>query len=234
MAVNDNDTCRNIKSETSDRLISKAILLSWLTISYNVIEGIVSVYFGIADESIALAGFGMDSFIEVGSATMVLWRFRSETVAGKASGRLEIEKERIATTVIAILFLLLAFVTVTGSVYKLINMEHPVSTLPGFIIAALSLSFMYFLWYEKKMVAIALNSATMMKDAACSMACIKLSVILFAGSLLYLIAPQLWWADSMAGIGLSFLIGQEGWDTFKAARSPDFSGGCGCDTKEAG
>ncbi|MDH5543528.1 MAG: cation transporter [Nitrospinota bacterium] len=218
-------------SEATGRFIKKAVLLSWLTISYNIIEGLVSVYFGISKESIALAGFGLDSFIEVGSATLVLWRFRSESAGVNATAVLELKKERIATTGISILFLLLALVTFAGSIYKLVNVEYPISTLPGFIVASLSLSFMYFLWYEKRVVALALNSATMMKDAACSMACIKLSVILFAGSLLYLVVPELWWADSVAGLVLSLLIGKEGWDTFQAARSPEFSGGCGCEVK---
>jgi len=58
--------------------IKRAILLSWFTIGYNLVEGFVSIAFGVGDESIALAGFGVDSLIEVASAVLILWRFRSE------------------------------------------------------------------------------------------------------------------------------------------------------------
>ena len=62
-------------------LIRRAIALSWFTIGYNLLEGAVSIAFGVSDESVALAGFGMDSLIEVASAALILWRFRSEAGA---------------------------------------------------------------------------------------------------------------------------------------------------------
>lgn len=69
---------------------------------------------------------------------------------------------------------------------------------------------MFFLWHGKRKVGKVLNSATVLKDAACSLACIKLSVILFLGSLVFLTAPALWWVDALAKILLSYFIGKEG------------------------
>lgn len=228
------DTNQNIAGGTSslapDRFIRRAIFLSWLTIVFNIAEGLVSIYFGVSEESVALAGFGFDSFIEVGSAFLVLWRFRSEAVddsSGTVTG-LGLERERRATYGIGILFLLLSIATAFGAVYKLVRMEPPDTALPGFIISSISLGFMYFLYASKRSVALRLDSATVMKDAACSMACIKLSAVLFAGSLLYILFPVLWWADSVAAASIAVLIGNEGWETIESARSPDFSGGCGC------
>ena len=87
---------------------------------------------------------------------------------------------------------------------------------------------MFFLWLSKQKVARALDSATVMKDADCSLACIKLSLVLFVGSIAYFVFPNLWYTDSLASLALAFLIGKEGWETIAASRKKDFVGGCGC------
>lgn len=214
-------------SDTRRRLVRRVFWLSCFTIGYNVVEGIVSMAFGYAEESVALFGFGADSFIEVASAMLVLWRFRGEVGTSVA---LSIERERKATLGIGVLFLLLALGAMTGGALQLWHHSHPETTLPGLIISALSLSFMFFLWRAKLNVGRELGSSTVLKDAACSLACIQLSVVLFLGSLLFLIFPALWWADSAAAILLAAFIAKEGWETVKAARSENFAGGgCGCD-----
>jgi len=205
--------------------IKTAIALSWFTIVYNLLEGMVSIGFGISDDSIALAGFGVDSLIEVASAILILWRFRSE--AG-LNAQISLEKERRATLGIGILFLLLALGTIAASAFQLRALSHPATTWPGLIIALISLSFMVWLWKAKQKVAAELNSAAMQMDAQCSLACIKLSSVLFSGSVLFVLVPSLWWADAIAAILIGMLIGKEGWETIRAARDPRFSGGCGC------
>lgn len=211
----------------SDRktLIDRAIALSWFTIAYNLIEGIASVYFGLSDDSMALAGFGADSFIEVFSALLVLWRFRSEEGAGPG---LSIDRERRATLGIGGLFVLLALITAAGALAQLRKGGHPATSLPGLIISAVSLGFMFFLWSAKTRLAKRLDSSTVRKDADCSLACIKLSSVLFVGSLIFMIAPALWWSDGVAAVVLSLLIGWEGAGTIRGALKPDFAGGCGC------
>lgn len=206
-------------------LVQRALFLSWFTVGYNLIEGVVSIAFGVSEESLSLAGFGVDSLIEVASAALVLWRFRGESKCGDG---ISIEREQKATLGIGILFLILSFLTAIAALIQLIKEGHPETTLPGIVISLLSLSFMFFLWNAKKKLAIELDSKTVAKDADCSMACIKLSAVLFVGSLLFLILPQFWWADSVAALILSFLVGKEGWETVSLAQREDFSGGCGC------
>jgi divalent metal cation (Fe/Co/Zn/Cd) transporter len=87
---------------------------------------------------------------------------------------------------------------------------------------------MAYLWRAKLGAARALDSAALAADAACSRACIQLSVVLFAGSLLFLLFPALWWVDGAAALGLALLIGKEGLGMIRAARSRGFTGGCGC------
>ena len=216
-----------LTTERRSQFVQKVFWLSWFTIGYNLIEGAVSMTFGYAEESVALFGFGADSFIEVASAVLVLWRFRGEV--GK-SGAMSIERERRATLGIGVLFLFLALGATAGGGLQLWHHAHPETTLPGLVISALSLSFMFFLWRAKLNVGRELGSSTVLKDAACSLACIQLSVVLFIGSLLFLMLPALWWMDSAAAIVLAVFIAKEGWETVRAARSEDFEGGgCGCD-----
>lgn len=209
----------------AQRWVRRAIGLAWLTISYNLVEGVVAMWFGVVDESVALFGFGADSFIEVASAGVVLWRFRGEVGRAAPIAR---ERERRATLGIGALFLLLAVATAAGSALQLVAGRHPETTVPGLVVAVVSLSFMYFLWAAKQKAAAALGSKTVATDAACSLACIKLSAVLFAGSLLVVVVPAIWWADAAAALVLAALIGREGWETIENARRPDFDGGCGC------
>ena len=202
-----------------DQWRRRALWLSALTIAYNLVEGVISMAFGWADDSIALFGFGADSFIEVASALLVLWKLLDHG---------NLARERKATLGIGWLFLALATGMAGGALLQLVARHHPPTTVPGVVISALSLACMVFLWRAKRQAAQALDSATLEADAACSLACIQLSAVLFAGSLLFLLLPGLWWVDAAAALGLALLIGREGLGMVRAARSAAFTGGCGC------
>jgi len=202
--------------------IRYAKLLAGFTILYNLVEGLVAMGFGLSDDSVALFGFGADSFIEVFSALLVLWRLRG------GDGREALARERKATKGIGTLFLTLAAGIAGGSLLQLAGRRHPETTLPGLVIAALSLGFMVFLWQMKRAAAAALDSRALEGDAACSLACVQLSAILFAGSLLFLLRPALWWVDAAAALALALFIAREGWTMRQAAAREDFDGGCGC------
>lgn len=202
-----------------------ARFLAVFTVVYNLVEGLVSMGFGWADDSIALFGFGADSFIEVGSALIVLWRVAKDE-SGCAATRLK--KERRATLAIGVLFLLLALGTALGASLQLKAGSHPDTTLPGLVVSILSLLFMIWLWRSKLHAARALDSRSLEGDAACSLVCLQLSSVLFLGSLLFAFRPSLWWADAVAALILAVLIVREGAGAIRAALRPDFSGGCGC------
>jgi divalent metal cation (Fe/Co/Zn/Cd) transporter len=74
---------------------------------------------------------------------------------------------------------------------------------------------MFFLYKEKKKLAVRLDSSTIDKDAECSLACIKLSFVLLAGSLLFVAAPQYWWADAAAAVFLAVFVAREGFETIR-------------------
>jgi divalent metal cation (Fe/Co/Zn/Cd) transporter len=205
--------------------LAYARYLAWFTIFYNLLEGLVSMGFGWADDSMALFGFGADSFIEVGSALLVLWRLRGDEV-GCASERLQ--RERRAAMGIGSLFVLLALGTSIGAVFQLVSHHHPETTVPGLLVSVFSLGFMFWLWKSKQRAAKVLDSRSLEGDAACSLACIQLSTVLFAGSLTFLLAPVLWWVDAGAALVLSAFIAREGISSIRASMKPGFTGGCGC------
>jgi divalent metal cation (Fe/Co/Zn/Cd) transporter len=205
--------------------LRQATTLAWITIGWNVLEGLVAMGFGVAEESVALFGFGVDSWIEVGSAVVVLWRLAGERGAVRA-----LDRERRATQGIGVLMGLLGVGIAAGGAQAIASGGHPATTVPGVVVAALSLLFMAFLWRAKVRVADGLGSRAMKADAACSRACMQLSVVLLAGSALYAVAPAMWWADGVAAIALGFLVGREGVENWREARKPQFEGGCcsGC------
>lgn len=200
----------------------RALRLAWFTVAYNLLEGMVSLFFGLSDGSVALWGFGLDSLVEVASALVVLWRLRGDLQARAT------ERERRATLAIGALFLLLALSILGGAVLQLRAGRHPDTTLPGILIALASLAFMVWLWRSKLEVARQLDSSALAGDAACSLACIQLSTVLLAGSAVFAAWPRLWWADAVAGLLLAGLIAREGAAMIRAARAPEFQGGCGC------
>jgi len=148
-----------------------------------------------------------------------MWRL----TGGENQGR-----EKRATLVIGLLLMTLALTTVAASTVQLVSGSHPDTTLPGVIIAGISLSFMYALWRAKREVAEALNDAALRADAACSRGCLELSVVLLAGSLLYAFVPTLWWADSIAALVLACLIAREGVGAIRASQKPEVTGCGGC------
>src|SRR5512141_2560715 len=95
-------------------LVRRAQRLEYLTIGWNVVEGIVSVAFALAAGSIALLGFGIDSFVETASGAVLLWRLRAEKHARSLK---EIENlDRRAHKLVGLsLFLLAGYVAVEAS-----------------------------------------------------------------------------------------------------------------------
>ena len=198
--------------------------LAVATVVYNLAEGAVATAFGWSEGSVALFGFGVDSFVEVGSAALVLWSLGRSGDCGRTS----LERERRATRGISALLVVLAAGVALSSLARLGAHEAPDSSVPTLVVSAVSLAFMGFLWRAKRAAAVAMDSRTLAMDAACSLACIQLSVVLLAGSLASLVSPAWWWADGVAALGLAVLIGREGRNGWRAAARPDFDGGCGC------
>lgn len=207
---------------TSDRLLKTALLLSLITIGYNIIEGLVSTFFGMEDKTIALFGFGADSFVEVisgvGIAHMVL-RMRKNPV----DIRDRFEKQALFITGIA--FYLLTFGLIFGSILTIVSKNRPETTLAGVIISVISIATMWFLYSYKMKVGTALNSKPIIADAHCTKTCFFLSFLLLGSSLLYEIF-MISYIDVIGGLGIAYFAFKEGKESFEKARSSNFA--CSC------
>jgi len=206
-----------------DKLIRKAVILSFITIFYNIVEGVISVYFGAGDETLALLGFGVDSFVEVisgiGIAHMIMRMKYS-----KVESRDVFEKTALRITGTA--FYLLTVGLVIGSVLNVINNAKPASTLPGIIIAAISIITMYWLMTAKLKVGKALNSDAIIADANCTKTCFYLSFILLAASGLYELFSIAYF-DILGSLGIAYFAFKEGKEAFEKMKSGKLM--CNCD-----
>ncbi|MCX8029958.1 MAG: cation transporter [Thermodesulfovibrionales bacterium] len=171
-----------ISKKDKDLLYRKALLLALITIIYNIIEGIVSVYLGVEDNTIALAGFGLDSFVETISGIGIFHMIKK---AQKSRGKEIDHFEKTALKVTGIAFYLLATGLIFGSAINLYMRNQPETTLWGIIISLISLMVMWLLIHYKLKVGKRLNSQAIIADANCSKACMILSLILLVSSLLH-------------------------------------------------
>ena len=188
--------------------------LEYLTIVWNLLEGLISVGAGLLAGSIALVGFGIDSFIESLSGGALLWRLHLD-----APERRE-KAEKIALRVIGVSFLLLAAYVTVDAVKSLINREPPEATYLGIGIAALSLVVMPLLARAKRRVAKELHSHAMEADARQTDICTYLSAILLGGLLLNALVGW-WWADPVAALVMIPIIGKEGIEALRGKQCGD-------------
>jgi divalent metal cation (Fe/Co/Zn/Cd) transporter len=180
--------------------------LEYFTIIWNSIEGLLAVAMGVIAGSISLVGFGIDSFIEVTSGSALLWRM---SVDADVHGRERNEKR--ALRVVGLCFLLLAGYIAYEAALDLLSRRAPEHSVPGIILACVSLVVMPLLSHAKRRVGRALNSAAMHADARQTEFCTYLSAILLAGLLLNT-AIGLWWADPTAALIMVPIIAREGID----------------------
>lgn len=211
-------------ADDTSRLYRQANLLALFTILYNLVEGGVSVWFGAADETLALFGFGVDSFIEVISAVGVWHMLRRIRTNG---GETRDEFEQRALRITGSAFYLLSAGLVATAAVNLWQHHRPDATLPGVIISLISISFMWLLIHHKTRVGQALGSPAILADAACSRACVQLSLVLLAASLGYELTG-LWWLDALGAIFIAWLTWREGKESFGKAKGLGCSCNCSC------
>jgi len=180
--------------------------LDYFTITWNSLEGIVAVVAGVRAGSISLVGFGVDSFIEVTSGTALLWRM---SVDAEEHRRERIE--RITLRIVGACFLALATYVSYEAASNLVEKKAPEHSLPGIILACVSLVVMPLLSRAKRRVGAHLKSAAMNADAKQTEFCTYLSAILLGGLLLNLVS-DLWWADPVAALIMVPIIAKEGVD----------------------
>jgi divalent metal cation (Fe/Co/Zn/Cd) transporter len=183
--------------------------LEYFTIAWNSLEGLIALVAGILAGSISLVGFGIDSFIEVTSGATLLWRM---AVDSEVSSRER--NERVSLRIVGGCFLALSAYIAYESVSDLMNRKSPEHSIPGIILACVSLVVMPILSLAKKDVGKKLGSAAMNADARQTDFCVYLSAVLLVGLLLNAVFGW-WWADPAAALIMVPIIAKEGVDGVK-------------------
>ena len=189
-----------------NKLYKRALFLEYFTVGYNLLEAFVSILFGSMANSIALIGFGLDSIVESLSGMVLVWRLSKH---GKISAEQEEKIEKRAQMFVSITFFVLAAYVLYESMGKLIGQEIPEPSLPGIIIAIVSVIVMPILMVQKYHLGRRINSKALVADSKETMACAFLSVALLIGlGSNYLFG--FWQADPIVGLVIVIFLVREG------------------------
>ena len=194
-------------------LLRRALRLEYLTVGWNIVEGIVAIVAATAAGSVALLGFGLDSFVESASGAVLIWRLQAERTGGIKAREIEELDERAHRLVGVTLFLLAAYVAF-DAVSTLYRRERPDPSFVGILVTTVSLVVMVWLARAKRRAAIALGSRAMEADSFQTTACWWLSLIVLGGIAVNALLGW-WWADPVAALGMSWFLVSEGREAWR-------------------
>jgi divalent metal cation (Fe/Co/Zn/Cd) transporter len=201
--------------KNKEHLLKFAVILAVITIVYNVFEGMISIFFGLEDETLSLFGFGVDSIVEVISGIGIYHMLIKIRKNGNET-RDEFEKRALKITGTA--FYVLSAGLLISSFYNIWINHKPETTFWGIIISAVSIITMSILIHYKKKVGIALNSQAIIADANCTKTCLYLSIVLLISSLGFSLTG-IGYIDSIGSLGIAYFSFNEGKESFEKARS---------------
>ena len=202
-------------SQNRQDLVRRGQHLEYFTIVYNSLEGLVSIVAGLIAGSVSLIGFGLDSLIEVTSGAALLWRLHHDWNPSRRE-----QVERITLRIVGGCFVALAGYIAYESGSTLIGHQAPERSIPGIIVAAVSVVVMPLLARAKRRVATGIGSQAMSADSKQADFCTYLSAILLGGLLLNALFGW-WWADPAAALAMVPIISREGVQLLKGKS-------CGC------
>jgi divalent metal cation (Fe/Co/Zn/Cd) transporter len=203
-----------MNEQNADRAptLRHALRLEYLTVGWNIVEGLIAIAAAVAAGSVALLGFGVDSFVESASGAVLIWRLRAER-RGLDEEEIERLDHRAHKLVALSLFVLAAYVLLDAAKTLWLR-ERPHVSFVGIALTAVSLVVMVWLARAKRRAARALGSRAMEADAFQTTACWWLSLITLGGIGLNAVFGW-WWADPVAAIGMTYFLvreGREAWE----------------------
>ena len=191
-----------------------ASALAVITIGYNIVEGLVSVFFGFTDESLSLFGFGVDSFVEVVSGLGIWHMVRRMRQNGNETPD-TFERTALKTTGTAF-YILTAGLLLTAAL-NIYRGSRPETTLWGIIVSGVSILTMWLLMYYKLKIGRQFNSPALIADAHCTKTCLYLSFVLLIASLGYELTG-VGMLDSAGALLIAFLSFREGREAFEKTK----------------
>lgn len=186
-------------SATRRMLVRRGLTLEYLTLGWNIVGTAVSIAAAVAAGSVALAGFGLDSLIEIGASTVVIWQLNQR----------DRTRERRALRLIGGAFIALALYIAAQAIYTLIAAQHPHHSILGIAWTGVTCLAMLALAAGKTQTGNALEKPVLLTEGR-----VTLIDAYFAGAILIGLALNAtlgwWWADPLAGFVIVFYGLREG------------------------
>ncbi len=206
------------RAETLDRaaLLERALRLSWISICFGIVSGVVSVSAGIADHSLGVLAAGLSVLADVTGSVVLVWRFRTERSDPSRAAQVE---DRAALVVAAALLIIAAALTFE-SIHALINGSHPGSGVLTVISAGASFVVLMPLAILKRDTAIRLGSHALRGDSTLSAIGATTAILALIGLLLN-DTLHWWWADRVVALVIAAAAVIEARTLLTAEHAPD-------------
>ena len=188
-------------AENTSALIRRGLRLEYATLGWNVVGSVIVITAALAAGSVALAGFGLDSLIEIFASVVVVWQLK-----GIDDGR-----EQRALRLIGIAFFALAAYILGQIIYTLVRADHPSKSIGGIIWLAATFIAMLLLASGKRRTGRQLGNPVLMTEAHVTMIDAYLAGAVLIGLILNAVAGW-WWADPLAGLVIVYYGCKEGWE----------------------
>ncbi len=189
------------------RLARRAKWLSWASLGYMALEGVVAIVAGIVAGSIALIGFGIDSAIEGFASVVIVWRFTGSRILSETA-------ERTAQKLVAVQFFILAPYVGVEAVRSLINGDRPEESIVGIALAASSVVVMPLLGRAKQRIGARIGSSATASEGKQNLLCAYLAAALLVGLLGNALFGA-WWLDSAVALFIAYVAVQEGREAWR-------------------
>jgi divalent metal cation (Fe/Co/Zn/Cd) transporter len=193
------------------RFIAQAFRLEWFTVAWMTIESVVAIGAGISARSVSLTAFGIDSFIELASAGVLIWRLSVEL---KHSQNFSENVERTASKIGGLLLFALAAYIIVGAAWGLWMREGEMFSWPGLVVTVSAIPIMYLLAKRKLAIAAKLGSRALRADAVEAITCGWLSFVVVLG-LVAQLALNAWWVDSVTSLAILWFVVKEGREAWR-------------------
>jgi divalent metal cation (Fe/Co/Zn/Cd) transporter len=174
-------------------LVRRGLTLEYLTLVWNVAGTVVSILAAVAAGSVALAGFGLDSLIEIGASTVVIWQLNQR----------QRMHERRALRLIGSAFIALALYIAAQAIYTLIAAQHPHGSILGIAWTAVTCLAMFALAIGKAQTGKALQNTVLITEGRVTLIDAYLAGAILIGLSLNA-ALGWWWSDPVAGLVIVF------------------------------
>lgn len=198
------------------RTLAQARIAQGITVGWMLVEGVIAIGAGVVAHSVALTAFGLDSFIELFSAAVVLRRVLERSESEERGSRTA--GERTASRLVGMaLYILIVYIVVSAAAGVFLRLQPEPSPV-GIGLTVVSIGIMTVLWRWRLSLADRLGSPALRGDAACSVVCLYMGIATLAGLALNA-SFGWWWADPIAGLALIWWIRGEAKEALEAASS---------------